>query len=764
MSSDVTRRSFIKIAGLSALSTLGGGMPGLLETRSFAREAGSPLVKSNCPLCPQGCGIDLFIEDGKLTQVRGMIEDPETRGMLCDRGKTLPEVIGSEKRVLTPLKKSGEKGKEEFIPISWEEALSTVTQRWTQIILEDGAHAIAGYLGNNLTMEAYWLLPRLLFALGSPNVFLPVGQDESAWGWAGEFTVGSFPTVSFEQVDKTNCIVLWGHNPDDSTPCTTPRWIREQRKRGAKLVVIDPRKTPLAEEADAWISLKPGTDGALAWSMAQVIIKENLYDADFIEKWTEGFEGFKEIALREEYQPEKVAALCGIQAGQIESVARLYANNAPSLILGGSGGSLHGSGLQNYRAVHCLAPLTGNVNKPGSNLYYSYPLEPAAGLASLRDRVEQTGILEKQLVKLPLGYSDSVRLWDLLLAGDDDLSWKNTIFRQALSEGKAPYSHTGVYASGHEGQAYSLKSLIVLESDPLGELPEPLKGRMALKELPFMVAITPFLNETARFADVIFPAAISPESTNLVSCHLPVSRHYLRVRKKALAPRGQSKSYQTTIGLLAAALGAGKLFDFNEESFINLLFKSSPFTQEHSYEKLSASPLPMVPLYRVRDLFPHPHRKSFDTPSGKVMFRSSSLFQMGFNPYPEWSPPLEGKILTPDYFTRYPLLLVTGRILEGKNPEGNGCVLIHSRDARTLNLAEGAEVWVESKVNKIKRKLKISEDIAPGVVWIPLEKNPLRDKEAVEGTAVNYLVDARNNDPVCGAARFNEMLVKVYPA
>jgi anaerobic selenocysteine-containing dehydrogenase len=238
----------------------------------------------------------------------------------------------------------------------------------------------------------------------------------------------------------------------------------------------------------------------------------------------------------------------------------------------------------------------------------------------------------------------------------------------------------------------------------------------------------------------------------------------LRIRKKALEPRGQSKSYQTTIGLLGASLGAGKLFDFNEESFVNLLFKSSPFTQERSYEQLTASPLPMIPLYSVRDLFPHPHRKSFDTPSGKVMFRSNPLFQMGFNPYPEWSPPLEGKTLTPDYFARYPFLLVTGRTLGGKTPGKDDFVLIHSRDAQTLNLAEGAEVWVESKVNKIKRKLKISENIAPGVVWIPLEKNPLRDKETVEETPVNYLVDARNNDPVCGAARFNEMLVKIYPA
>ena len=128
MPSNVTRRSFMKIAGLSALSTVGVGMPGLLGTRSLAQEAGGSLVKSNCPLCPQGCGMDLFIENGSLTQVRGMIEDPETRGMLCERGKSLPEVLGSEKRILTPLKKSGEKGGEGFVPISWGEALSTVAR------------------------------------------------------------------------------------------------------------------------------------------------------------------------------------------------------------------------------------------------------------------------------------------------------------------------------------------------------------------------------------------------------------------------------------------------------------------------------------------------------------------------------------------------------------------------------------------------------------------------------------------------------------
>jgi anaerobic selenocysteine-containing dehydrogenase len=124
---------------------------------------------------------------------------------------------------------------------------------------------------------------------------------------------------------------------------------------------------------------------------------------------------------------------------------------------------------------------------------------------------------------------------------------------------------------------------------------------------------------------------------------------------------------------------------------------------------------------------------------------------------------LEGKTRTPEYFARYPFVLVTGRTLE-KASKGNDCILINSLDAQTLGLAEGTDVWVESKINKVKKKVKIGEGIAQGVMWIPLEQNPLRDREDVGGTPVNYLIDDRNNDPVCGAARFNEMLVKVYPA
>ena len=764
MPSNVTRRSFLKVAGWSAVSTFAGSLPGWMCRDSYAQAGGEALVKSHCPLCPQGCGMDLIIGAGKLREVKGMIEDPETRGCLCDLGKSLPEVIASEQRIQTPLKRIGNKGRGEFVNISWEEALSTISRRWVQIIQEDGAHAIASYLGTTVSMDPYFLIPRLMYALGSPNIFLPEELDESAWAWAGKLTVGSFPSKSFEQWDKTNCITLWGLDPDASSPCTTPQWVREQRKRGCKLIVINPRRIPLAEEADEWLPLRPGTDGALAWSMAQVIIQENLFDGAFIEKWTDGFQGFKEIALREEYRAEKVAALCGIHHEQIKRTARLFAQHSPGLLLGGSGVSQQGSGLQNSRALHCLNVLTGNVNKPGSNLYYSYPLEPGTGFVSLEERVENTGLLDRQLVKLPLGYGDSSRLWDILIASGDDLYWKDYIFRNALSEGRYPYNATEVYASGYQGKAYPLKSLMVIESDPLRELPGSLKGEMGLQKLPFLVVVSPFLNETTRYADIVLPSTISPESANLVSCHRPLSSQYLRLRKKAIAPQGESMSSHTIICNLAYMMGAGKLFDFTEGAFANMIFRSSPFTRTLSYQDLETAPLPLTPLYQVRELFPHPYRKSFDTPSGKALFASTPLAELGFNPYPEWHPPLESESQTPAFFSKYPLTLVSGTTVGNKTSLGEDEVLVNTQDAGDQGIEAGTDVWIESKVNKVKRKVVISEDIAPGVVFVLQSLSAPIPGSTGKVHSINRLIDDQNNDPIAGAPRFNGMLVKVYRA
>jgi anaerobic selenocysteine-containing dehydrogenase len=193
-----------------------------------------------------------------------------------------------------------------------------------------------------------------------------------------------------------------------------------------------------------------------------------------------------------------------------------------------------------------------------------------------------------------------------------------------------------------------------------------------------------------------------------------------------------------------------------------MIFRSSPFTQRLTYQSLSASPLPLLPLYQVRNLFPHPYRKSFDTPSGKAMFASKPLAQMGFNPYPEWFPPLEGKIKTPEFFAKYPLTLVTGKTLMKGVSAKEDEILINPQDATNHELEEGLSVWVESKINKVRRKVKISEEIAQGVVWISKPMFSITPEGADSVARINYLIDDQHNDPITGTPRFNEMLVRVY--
>jgi len=352
----------------------------------------------------------------------------------------------------------------------------------------------------------------------------------------------------------------------------------------------------------------------------------------------------------------------------------------------------------------------------------------------------------------------------MLIASGDDLYWKDYIFRNALSEGRYPYNATDVYASGYQGKAYPLKSLMVIESDPLRELPGSLKGEMGLQKLPFLVVVSPFSNETTRYADIVLPSTISPESANLVSCHRPLSSQYLRLRKKAIAPQGESISSHTIICNLAYMMGVGKLFDFTESTFANMIFKSSPFTRTLSCQNLETAPLPLAPLYQVRELFPHPYRKSFDTPSGKVLFASKPLAQLGFNPYPEWYPPLESKLQTPAFFSKYPFTLVSAPTVRNRISPGVDEVLINTQDARDQGIQEGMDVWIESKINKVKRKVVISEDIAQGVVSVVQSLSALIPGSTGKVQSINRLIDDQNNDPIAGAPRFNEMLVKIYPA
>lgn len=714
-----------------------------------------------CKFCSSACGLSLTVEKGRITAVRGLAADPRTQGIICPRAEQLGRFLRHPARVRTPLVRAGKKGEAKFTPVSWDQALGIIKEKWTAIITEQGAQSIAGYLGETVSLESLWLMPRLFNCLGSPNVFSPSLNSDGGFAFAGQATTGALAALAWENVHHSRCIVLWGCNPTASAPALAHH-IDQAKRAGAKLLVINPYKIPLAETADLWIPIRPGTDGALALSLAQVIISESLQDSGFIQKWTEGYPAFKELVFRSDYKPERVAGVCRLTSEQIFQAGRLYAGNRPGLIIGGLGLNLHSQGFQSSRAIHCLTALTGNVNQPGTNLYYSFPVPPLKGLPALESYRDGSGSrATKPLVNLTVGYPDTARLWDLITYKGDNQAWGIDIFRQAASEARPPYNTTQVYQDGYLGTAYPLRSLFLLRGDPVSTLPHALQGNVALAQMEFLIAATHFITPSARYADLVLPLAYPPECTELANAVFPNPGKYLMLREGVVpAPEG-CLSEQDLLITLGRTMGFMNEFDFSPTQFIAALFASAPAAQSLNYETIQASPLKMISLFSEDMLFPHPREVAFPTPKGKVQFTSSSLEGKGFNPLPEWSPPVEGPERTPDFAKSYPLVLIAGRTVptaDGSQPQA----VLHPTDAATYAIKDGDTVQIESKVGSGRYRATIAANGAPGVVWVSADAYLCEPAAAgSKSFPWPFLIDDKLNDPLIGAPRANEMPVRI---
>ena len=315
------------------------------------------LFKTVCMQCFQVCGIDAYVRDGKLVKVEGMEEHPCTRGVVCLRGRHLPEYVYSLDRLKYPQKKENGSWKR----ISWDEALDTIVGKLQRIKNEFGPESVALSVGSigaeNIEISAF--AQRFRAAFGTPNFFSIEAHCFRSRIMARLLTFGTYP---LEDPDKSDCVILWGHNPDTSEPPLASR-LYKALDRGMKLVVIDPKRIPLAK----WgIHVQPrlGTDCALALAMMNVIITENLYDKEFVKKYTSGFD--KLVQHVKDYSPEKVAKICEITASDIRKISRVFAEvKAASIIQGINSLDDHINGLQNNRALATLQAITGNYDNPG---------------------------------------------------------------------------------------------------------------------------------------------------------------------------------------------------------------------------------------------------------------------------------------------------------------------------------------------------------------------------------------------------------------
>ncbi len=481
--------------------------------------------KSICTICdPQTqCGLDLHVKDGKIIKVEGSKEHPYNEGTLCVKGAATRQYIYSEDRLKTPLKRSGPRGSGKFEPISWDEALDTIAARFNEIKKQNGPESVAFFAGYTKYFRPY--LKRLAHSFGSPNYLTESSTCSQATTMAQKLTFGQ---PARPDVKNTKCLLVWSANPFHTNPGNA-RTILKARERGMKLIVVDPRETPTTNLADIHLPVRPGTDGALALSMASVIIQEKLYDRDFVGNHSYGFEDYREFVRH--FTPEKGEELTGVPADKIIKAARMYASMKPAAIMPSASPVVHHTnGVQNYRAVFDLIGLTGNYDIPGGNLVVPQSFMHVPGLIPTR---EHEFIQSRPWSEMaPRVGADRFPVWIDVL--DEEA--------QAMH---LPYQI-------RSGEPYPIKALIGFGMNHR-MWPDSNGLLESVEKLDFFVNVDIFMTETCKSADIVLPACTSVERSEL-RCY-PMG--YIIFTQPAIPPLYESRSDVEIIYELAGRLGIG---------------------------------------------------------------------------------------------------------------------------------------------------------------------------------------------------------------
>ncbi len=696
-----------------------------------------------CPHdCPDTCAMLTTVRDGRAVAVRGNPDHPFTRGGLCVKVNDYENRVYSQDRVLTPLRRAGAKGAGAFEAISWDEALRQISGRWSEIVDRDGRAAILPY--------SYLGTEGILNGLNAGDAFFnKMGATvsertfcDSAAISAFFMTCGPTPAVDPESFVHSRYIVLWAINTISTNLHHWP-FIAEAQRRGARIVVIDPVATRTARQADWHLPIRPGTDAALALGMINVIVAEDLVDRDYVENYTIGYEDLKARAAG--FDPDRVAGITGLAAGDIRTLAREFATAQPSVIRMGVAIERNASGGNAVRAMSCLPALVGSWRHCGG------------------------GILHMPIWAFPLN-------WDALSRPD----W--------IPEG------TPVLNQWRLGPALlgeidrKIGSLFVYNSNPAVVAPEQDKVLRGLaREDLFTVVSEQFVTDTARYADIVLPATTQLEQFDVMYSwgHL-----YLTLNEPAIEPLGEAVPNTELFRRLAGAMG----FDdphwrrSDEEMARDALDWSSPALDGIDLDSLRRTGYARLNVGTPDDFAPH-REGNFPTPSGKVEFKSSiaeggnlvlPLFRQGYaahqpgeplDPVPDFIPQNESPYTNPALAARYPLNLLSpkshaflnssyGNLQTQLHHAGEQTVTIHPADAEARGIAEGSEIRVFNDRGDFHALARLSEDTRPGVVVAPMG-------DWVAGSRNGYTVNAVSPPAFAdygNAPTFSDTLVEVAGA
>jgi anaerobic selenocysteine-containing dehydrogenase len=662
-----------------------------------------------CYMCTVTCPMKVHVSDGRVTKVE--TADPSVNH--CPRWKAQTDFIYHPDRLLYPLKRTGGRGDNNWQRISWDEALDITADGLRKVREKYGPESVVFWIAYTKEPRPYF--HRLTHAFGSPNYCTESSNCFSATWIAANLTYGadySYMTASSSGIDlETRCKLIWG----SAVISTPPVWQvnLKAKEKGIKLIVVDPRRTQIAAKADIHLQLRPGTDGALALGMMNVIINENLHDKDFLEKWTVGFDDLKELV--KEYPLDRTEKITGVPAAKIREAALLYARNKPARVhLSPNGTTHHANGVQNHRAVILLAALTGNIGLPGGNM------PPPASKLKPNDIT-----LHERVRKMPPGVgSTRFPIWT-----ERYREMQSNVIADQIESGQ-PYPIKAMFSAGLDIQFFA-------NSKRLAD---------ALKKLDFIAVTEYFHTPGTQAADIVLPIASWLERPIL----LTENPGYVKLIQPAVSPPGECRTEWDIYSSLAKRMGFGDLFwDGSFEKCVDHILEPMKIT----YNDLKAKP-EGIKLEKQPWPAKHYEKTGFRTPSGKVEIASSTLQEHGLDPLPVYREPPESPLSQPELAKKYPLVMTSGaRVMAYTHSQFRNIpqlrrlmpdplVDINPADASSRGIKTGDTVVVTSPRGSIRMKASVTDTIPPGVVALPHQW---------PGEAnVNELVDDKTLDPISG--------------
>lgn len=642
-------------------------------------------VRTHCGrLDHGGCALQVGVRGNAIVEVRGDPQGYLNRGSTCYKGRVSADRLTHPERLRHPLKRAGKRGEGKWRRISWEEALQVTAENLLKIKGEHGARAVGFGAGMPKGLE-HFVLIRLANCFGSPNVVAPQDVCHAPREISGVHTCGFYPVADLH--NPTRLILTWGSNLlSTNEEGQIGRLALEQIRNGARLLVVDPRRTELAERAHLWLQLRPGTSHALALSMLQVIIEESLYDKDFVEQHTYGFEDLAEHV--KQYSPECVSPVTWVAPDLIRRAARMYAQAKPASLLWGNAIEHNVHVFDAARSLVCLMAVCGNLEVAGGNIHAHDPPIMKPGEFVRADRMPNKS---REMISAYHGVIP--RLMTVAPA----------YFRRAVLE----------------GVPYPVKGYLGMCTNPMVTWAESPLTHKAFMHLDFIAVADLFMTPTASLADIVFPAAHQFEMNDIG--HYGLGHGIIAARPKVVDPPPECWPDMKILNELGKRVSPAEDWHDDADMFLEDILRPSGMTFQEFAE---------LGILKGPDRFLYWREKGFRTPTGKVELRLSTAEKFHLKALPEF------KSLPEEDDEEFPLVLISAKsrhylhssyrwveTLRRKEPEPT--VEIHPRTAADLGIAENDPVIIETKHGAITQRARVTDSVHPRVIcaaigwWFP---------------------------------------------